>query len=486
MNEIPFTTADLFAVSPVIALTVTGFVVVALGLWGSRLSKYVILAVTLSGIAGAAFATLQLWNSNATAFSGMVVCDNYALTFNLIFFSGAILSVLLAYNAYEESYLLYPEFSSVTLFATVGMSLMASSTNLLIIFLGLETLSISLYVLAGIKRTESRSLEAAFKYFLLGAFASAFLLYGIALLYGASGSLELKQVAAVVTSSGAGNVLLLFGGVLIFIGLGFKASLFPFHMWAPDVYQGAPTPISAFMSTGSKAAGFAAMLRVLFILSPSAGAVADLTMVFSLLAVLTMFFGNITAIRQKNVKRMLAYSSIAHAGYILVGLVAWNETGASSIMFYLMSYTFMNVGAFGVVSYLGSNAGEFQAISDLKGLGYRRPFAAFVMSVFMFSLAGLPPTAGFVGKFYLFSAAVKSGHIPLVVLGVINSMISLYYYLGVVVAMYMRESEEPHDYAKKTPVVALSLALSMIAVLAVGIFPSYFMTTFQSLVSSIL
>jgi len=486
MNEIPFTTADLFAVSPVIALTVTGFVVVALGLWGSRLSKYVILAVTLSGIAGAAFATLQLWNSNATAFSGMVVCDNYALTFNLIFFSGAILSVLLAYNAYEESYLLYPEFSSVTLFATVGMSLMASSTNLLIIFLGLETLSISLYVLAGIKRTESRSLEAAFKYFLLGAFASAFLLYGIALLYGASGSLELKQVAAVVTSSGAGNVLLLFGGVLIFIGLGFKASLFPFHMWAPDVYQGAPTPISAFMSTGSKAAGFAAMLRVLFILSPSSGAVADLTMVFSLLAVLTMFFGNITAIRQKNVKRMLAYSSIAHAGYILVGLVAWNETGASSIMFYLMSYTFMNVGAFGVVSYLGSNAGEFQAISDLKGLGYRRPFAAFVMSVFMFSLAGLPPTAGFVGKFYLFSAAVKSGHIPLVVLGVINSMISLYYYLGVVVAMYMRESEEPHDYAKKTPVVALSLALSMIAVLAVGIFPSYFMTTFQSLVSSIL
>ena len=487
MNEVSITAADLFTVSPIIALTATGFIVVAMGLWGARLSKYVILIVTLVGIGVAALLTIQLWDANATAFHGMVVCDNYALTFNLIFFAGAILSVLLAFNKYEESYLLYPEFSAITLFATVGMSLMASSTNLLIIFLGLETLSISLYVLAGIKRTESHSLEAAFKYFLLGAFASAFLLYGIALLYGASGSLDLKNVSAIVAeSNNAGSPLLLFGSLLIFIGLAFKAAVFPFHMWAPDVYQGAPTPISAFMSTGSKAAGFAAMIRVLFTLSASAGTVADLTTIFSILAVLTMFFGNITAIRQKNVKRMLAYSSIAHAGYIMIGIVAWNETGASSIIFYLMSYTFMNVGAFGVVSYLGSKSGEFQQIDDLKGLGYQRPFVALLMSVFMFSLAGLPPTAGFIGKFYLFSAAVKTGHIALVVLGVINSMISVYYYLGVVVAMFMRDSEEERDYAKKTPVVALSLVLSMISVLGIGIFPSYFMTTFQRLVSFIL
>ncbi len=482
MTDLAITGVNLSAISPLLSLALAGFVIIGLGLWASRMSAYFTLATALLGLVAAGLFSIGLWNENESAFGGMFVCDNYGLAFSLIFLLCAVLSILLAFNQHEKRYLLYPEFSSVLLFATLGMILMASTTNLLMIFLGLETLSISLYVLAGIKRTESRSLEAAFKYFLLGAFASAFLLYGITLLYGAAGSLELTRITHTLTDMpGAKRALIAFGGLLIFIGLGFKVALFPFQMWAPDVYQGAPTPISAFMSTGSKAAGFAAMLRVLYAATPGLG--SDLEWVFWILAVATMFFGNIAAIVQKNVKRMLAYSSIAHAGYIMIGIVAWNETGAASVIFYLLSYTFINIGAFGVIAYLGSDDREFQEIQDLRGLGFRQPLIALVMSIFMFSLAGLPPTAGFVGKFYLFSAAVKAGHIPLVILGVINSMISLYYYLGIVVTMFMREAEKPQPYNESAPAVAVSLTISTVGALGIGLFPSFFMSTFQNLVS---
>ncbi|RMF67105.1 MAG: NADH-quinone oxidoreductase subunit N [Calditrichaeota bacterium] len=485
MKELVLSSENLLAVSPAIVLTLTGFLVVILRLVNVRISRAVLLFITVAGMAVAALFSLRLWGDGIVGFGGMVSSDPFALTFNFIFLLGAVLSVLLSSNDYEESYLLYAEYFAIVLFATVGMVLMAASTNLVVLFLGLETLSISLYVLAGIKRNEERSLEAAFKYFLLGAFASAFLLYGIAFIYGSTGTLDLRNVATFVTHSSVAEApLLMLGALLVIVGLGFKIAMFPFHMWAPDVYQGAPTPITAFMSTGSKAAGFAAMLRVLF--SATDGTAADWTAVFWVLAVLTMTVGNISALLQKNVKRMLAYSSIAHAGYILVGLVAWNSMGAASMVFYLLAYTFMNVGAFGVISYLAGKESEFQELDDLRGLAFQRPTAAIVMAIFMFSLAGLPPTAGFVGKFYIFSAAVKAGHVPLVIIGVVNSMISAYYYLGLVVTMFMRQPARDWGPQKRLPSVALSLAVAVVGTFALGLFPSALMDQIQAFISSMI
>jgi len=478
----PLTGTDFSIIAPVVTLMVTGLGVLLLGLFVARIGRYILAALALAGLALSAFFTLKLWNSFDTAFGGMLSGDNFALTFNCLFLIAAGLSLLLAFNQHEGKYLLYPEFLSVLFFATVGMLLMAATTNLLVLFLGLETLSISLYILAGIKRTEVRSLEAAFKYFLLGAFASAFLLYGMAFLYGATGTLDSAAIAQMLIADHGifSQPLLVLGSLLVVVGLGFKVSMFPFHMWAPDVYQGAPTPVTAFMSTGSKAAGFAAMMRILF--STSNGTANDWVAILWVVAVLTMTIGNVAALVQSNVKRMLAYSSVAHAGYLLVGLVAWNDVGKASMIFYLFAYTFMTVGAFGVVAYLADKQKEHLELSDFKGLGYTRPFVAVVMAVFMFSLAGLPPTAGFVGKFYLFSAAVKAGHVPLAVFGVVNSMISLYYYLGVVVNMFMKKSDSTTTVSDPVPAVSLSLLIALLATLGLGLFPSYWIDMFEYVV----
>jgi len=291
----------------------------------------------------------------------------------------------------------------------------------------------------------------------------------------------LAQISSYVSRAGsAPNPLMILGGLLVVVGLGFKVAMVPFHMWAPDVYEGAPTPITAFMSTGSKAAGFAAMLRVLF--SSTDGIASDWVVVLWILSVLSMLVGNIAAIVQSNLKRMLAYSSIAHAGYILVGMVAWSEAGASSVLFYLLSYTFMTIGAFGVISIISGREKEYLTLNDFRGLAFQRPVIAITMAIFMFSLAGLPPTAGFVGKFYLFSAAVKAGHIPLVLIGVINSMISLYFYLGVVVMMFMKDAA-PSGFTRKTiPAVSLSLIFAVIGTLGLGLFPSQLITQLQMVV----
>ncbi|MFQ5822520.1 MAG: NADH-quinone oxidoreductase subunit N [bacterium] len=485
MNEISLTSINLFVVSPAIALTLTGFLIIAFGLLFPKIFRRGILSIALIGLAVSFLFTFKLWDSYQLAFGGLVTADNFTLIFNCIFLIGAGLSLLLAFNEHEGHYLLYPEFFAIVLFATVGMIFMAAGTNLLTIFLGLETLSISLYILAGFKRTESKSLEAAFKYFLLGAFASAFLLYGIALIFGATETLDLRKIAGfAATNSVFNDPFMILGGILVIVGFGFKVAMFPFHMWAPDVYQGAPTPITAFMSTGSKAAGFAAMLRVLS--AATNGTVTDWVHILWVTAVITMFVGNIAALVQSNLKRMLAYSSIAHAGYILVGMVAWNEVGKSSVIFYLLAYTFMNIGAFGVISFLSTKEKELLELNDFKGLGYHRPLIAVVMAIFMFSLAGLPPTAGFMGKFYLFSAAVKAGHIPLVVIAVINSMISLYYYLGIVVVMFMKDAESKMAPKVTLPAVSFSLLLAVVGTLSLGLFPSRWMETFQRLVGQMM
>ncbi len=474
--------SDVWAVSPAIVVTLGAFLILLVGLFVRSWPRWIARGLAMLALLGAGTLTVRLHGQGLVAFSGLFLADDFALVFNLIFLLAATLCVLLADNLYERSYLLYTEFLALVLFAVVGMMLMAGSNHLLTIFLGVETLSISLYILAGFKRSEARSLESAFKYFLLGAFASGFLLYGIAFIFGATGSFDLAQVAHGLAAGSPAFLVL--GGILVIVGLGFKVAMVPFHMWTPDVYEGAPTPVTAFMATGSKAAGFAALLRVLF--AATDGVAADWTLLLAIVSALTMTIGNVAALVQTQIKRMLAYSSIAHAGYLLVGVVAWNETGVASVMFYLLAYTFMNVGAFAVVAYSSVEKKEALTLDDYRGLAFEKPGLALVMAIFMFALAGLPPTVGFVGKFYLFSAAVKAGQVPLVIIGVVNSMISLYYYLGVVVVMFMKEAPQAGDRPKPVRVVSWTLAVTALGTVALGIFPSDLMAYLHAVVTHIL
>jgi NADH-quinone oxidoreductase subunit N len=332
-------------------------------------------------------------------------------------------------------------------------------------------MSISIYILAGMMREDRRSAEAALKYFLLGAFATGFLLYGIALIYGATGSLNLKDIASyIATKNLLRSPMLLMSLVFLTIGFGFKIASVPFHMWTPDVYEGAPTSITAFMATGVKAAGFSALVRVFFSALP--GFRPDWTSIMWLIAVATMTVGNIVAISQTNIKRMLAYSSIAHAGYILVAFVSGNELGTSGILFYLMAYAFMNLGAFTVVILLGKKGEENTLISDYSGIGFKYPLLAASMTIFLLSMAGIPPLSGFMAKFYVFSAAVKSKFYWLAILGVLNSAVSVYYYLRVTVVMYFKESEREITGLQFSPASVIALILAVIGTLYMGIFPA--------------
>ena len=349
------------------------------------------------------------------------------------------------------------------------MILLASSTDMIMIFLGIEIVSICLYVLAGIRRGNLASNEAALKYFLLGAFATGFLLYGMTLVYGSTGSTNLFEIADFVKNPEAqSNPLLLMGLVLLIIGFGFKVASVPFHMWAPDVYQGAPTPVTAFMAVGPKAAAFAAFFRVFAEAFPEMA--PSWEVLLSSIAVLSMFFGNLGAIMQTNIKRMLAFSSISHAGYILMAVIAKNSLGASSLLFYMLAYAFTTFGIFGIVILLGRKGEENLEIENYSGLAYKHPIIALSMTVFLLSLAGLPPFAGFIAKFYIFSAAVQEGLITLVIIAVLNSAISFYYYLKVVVFMYMKEPEAEFRISL-TPLTLFVVFVGVIATVSLGIFP---------------
>ena len=349
---------------------------------------------------------------------------------------------------------------------------MASGTDMMTIFLGLEVMSVCLYVLAGFFRGQLASNEAGLKYFLLGAFSTGFLLYGMALIYGVTGSTRLTEIGVYLNAhtSLLSNPMTLAGLALLSIGFLFKLGAAPFHMWTPDVYQGAPTPITAFMSAGPKAAAFAAFLRIMeycfFSLKP------EWTMMLWVLAVLTMTIGNIIAISQTNIKRMLAYSSISHAGYALVGMVAANEIGYSGVLFYMLAYTFMNIGAFAVLVLAGKKGEENLTLDGFAGFGFKRPFLGIAMSVFLFSLMGLPPTAGFAGKFYIFAGAIKADYVWLAIIGVLNSAVSLYYYLRVMVYMYFREPSEDYAWVGMPVSVLATIILAIIGSLYLGILPS--------------
>ncbi len=462
------------AIGPELILSVTAMVLLLVTVLAKKESNLLVPYLSLAGVLVALAFTASLWGKAEYAFQRMVVVDNYSLFFKIVFLLTAALTILMSIRFLQEEGFAHGEYYVLLLFATVGMMFMASAADLMIVFLGLETFSLSIYVLAGYFRNQAKSNEAALKYFLLGSFATGFLLYGIALLYGATGTTNLKGIYEFLRKTPLlDDPLLLIGMGLLIVGFGFKVASVPFHMWTPDVYEGAPTPITAFMSVGPKAAGFAAFLRV-FLYSLSS-LQTEWVWVLWALAVLTMTFGNIVAIAQKNIKRMLAYSSIAHAGYILVAMVAASEPGTASVLYYILAYAFMNLGAFGVVILLGRKGEENLLITDYSGLASKYPLLAALMAVFMFSLAGIPPTAGFVGKFYIFSAAVKAGYIGLAVIGVLNSTLSVYFYLRITVMMYMRSPETETTPLEWSPAMAVSLFIAVFGTLQMGITPAAYL-----------
>jgi NADH-quinone oxidoreductase subunit N len=467
-----FQTINLNVIMPEVILSVLGMALLLVNVFIPSKSKGYLAWLSLLGIVGAGFSAASGWGIGIESFSGSVVQDKFAIFFKLIFLVAAGLAVLISEQYMEREDCNHGELYPIILFTTVGMMLMASGTDLMTIFLGLELMSISLYVLAGFNRSNVKSNEAGMKYFLLGAFSTGFLLYGMALVYGVTGTTRVTKIATLIGQmpAPAENSMLLIGMFLLLTGFLFKIAAAPFHMWTPDVYEGAPTPMTAFMSAGPKAAGFAAMLRLLLVAFPTMR--AEWSDLLWILAVLTMTVGNFTALRQDNIKRMLAYSSIAHAGYALVGLVAANSTGTSGILFYMLSYAFMNIGAFAVIILVGKQGEPNGTVMDFAGIAKKRPLLAATMALFLFSLAGMPPTAGFIGKFYLFSGAVQEGYIWLAIIGVMNSAASVYYYLRVIVYMYFKPGEEEFEWVTITAPIALALVVAAAGSLIPGIIPS--------------
>ena len=420
-----------------------------------------------------------------SAFSDLVVVDGYASFWKLLLYVVSAMTILLSIGYLKEERIDLAEFYGFVLLSLTGMMIMVSGADLLVIYLGIELMSISLYVLAGFKRFEARSIESSAKYFILGAFSSGLLLYGISLIFGAAGSTRLVEISAVVDARGLDDSLILIALMLVIVGFGFKVAAVPFHMWTPDVYQGAPTSVTAFMAVASKAASFGAFLRVM--LEGFGGMKPNWNGLILGVCILTLILGNLVAIVQTNVKRMLAYSSIAHAGYALIGLVVagWVGTGAaagtgvsakgvSSMMLYLAVYSFMTLGAFSMVAILRRGGCEGEDLDDFTGLAKRHKGAAFLMLLFMISLAGIPPTAGFIGKFYLFMAAVNAGLTWLAVVGLIFAAVSAFYYLRVVMVMYMREpspDQESETRLALSPTATVVLALAVAGVVLFGIYP---------------
>lgn len=470
------------AILPQAILVLTGLVVLVSDVLVKNKSRFFLPGLSILGVLISAAFVINNLTPQAAKYQSMVFADGFSAFLNLTIWIIVFLTILVSIN-YQRyfSHMASGEYYSLLLFAAVGMSFMACSGHLILIFVALELMSVCVYVLTGFHRNNDRSIEAALKYFLLGAFASAFLLLGFAFLYGATGTLDLPIMSRFIANNPETitSGWLILGLLLSIAGFGFKISMVPFHMWTPDVYQGAPTVVTGFMATGVKAAAVAALVRVLMVaLEPMA---VNWTMILWVAAVATMFGGNIIALVQEDVKRMLAYSSIAHAGYLLIGFVAGTQMGQAGILYYLLAYALMNIGAFGVITLLGRQGKEYSSLSDFSGLGLKSPVMGLAMAIFMFSLAGIPPTAGFMGKFYIFVAAIKSGFVWLVVLGAINSVISIYYYLRVIVTMYFSApAQSPTILPSTTAPLTVALTIAAAGVLAMGVFPSIFWTLAQN------
>ncbi|MBI3264426.1 MAG: NADH-quinone oxidoreductase subunit N [Acidobacteria bacterium] len=464
----------LMAVVPMICVTLTGIACMMAEAFRNRGERMPIGGLGVIGLAGAGIAAGALWGQNTTSF-GVVQADNFGLFVTIVLVVIGLLTIAFSSQVLERDDVPSGEYYALTLFGLAGMILMATATDLLLIFLALEVLSLAVYVLTAIRRDSFAGAEAGFKYFLLGGFSSAFFLYGIAFAFGMTGSTRLDRIAAVLTSRAATeHPLMLVAMGLLLIGFGFKVSAVPFHMWTPDAYEGAPAVVAGFMSTGVKAAAFAAFARVfLSTLEPMRAAWMP---ALSAIAIATMILGTMVGVAQTGLKRMLAYSSIAHGGYLLVALVSGNEIGKAAILFYLLVYGLTNVGAFAIIALAGTRERGNDSLTDYAGLWHRHPTLATLMTIFLLSLGGFPPTAGFVAKWYVFSAAVGSGDYLLAIIGVLTSVVSVFFYLRVVVMMYMAEGAAEVSRPIVGPVAALALAVSAILIFYLGILPAQVMT----------
>ena len=461
---------NIYAILPVIVLSLFGIAVMVLEPFVSEAKKSSLAWLAFAGTIAAMFSLVPMAANRGQWYSNLWIVDDYAVFLNFVFLVIAAITILTAADYLQRERMNHPEFYALLLFSTAGMLMMAASNELMMVFIGLEILSIATYVMAGFRRTDLKSNESALKYFLLGSFSSAFFLYGVALIFGATGSTNLIGIAAALRTSDVQVSLVELAAALMLIALCFKVAVAPFHIWTPDVYEGAPTPVTGFMSVGPKAAGFAVLFRVFLTAFPSIQ--NQWASAIWLIAALTMILGNIIAVVQPNIKRMLAYSSIAHAGYIAVAFAAVSRRGVSAALFYLLAYSLMNLGAFAIVTMLGRSEDKLVNLTDFAGLGAKRPGLAALLSVFLLSLAGVPGTAGFAGKFFIFRAALESRLLWLAIIGVLTTVVSFYYYLYVIVQMYMREPAEEFADVRVPASVKFALLVSVVGTLYLGVLPT--------------
>jgi NADH-quinone oxidoreductase subunit N len=471
------------AAIPILCVTLAGLVVLLAEAFRGRDERMPIGGLAIIGLIGAGAASILLWNRNTESF-GAVSADNFGLFVNVVLVVVGILTVIFSAQTVERDRLPAGEYYAMILFAIVGMMLMGQATDLLVIFLALETMSIAVYILTGIRRDQQQSTEAAFKYFLLGAFASSFFLYGIAFLYGVTGTTNIEELSSrIAAQSMSGNPMILLGIGLLVVGFAFKIAAVPFHMWSPDAYEGAPAVITGFMSTGVKAAAIAAFVRVFLKgLDPM---IADWAPVIWWIAAATMVVGTVVGVAQTSLKRMLAYSSIAHGGYLLAGLVAGNDVGKAAILFYLAAYALTNLGAFGIIALLGSRERANDDLRDYAGLWHTHPALAGLMTFFLLSLGGFPPTAGFIAKWYVFSAAVGSGYYGLAIIGVLSSVVSVFFYLRIVVMMYMTDRDARPVPGPVSSLAMAGLTFAMLGVLYLGVLPARVIEFAQASITTI-
>jgi NADH-quinone oxidoreductase subunit N len=458
--------ADYIRILPEIVLAIFGMIVMVLDpLMDERSSQKTLGALALVGSLAALIATLFQAQYPGLGFWNMVQVDSFSLFFHFLVAAVTTVVILTSYEYMAVQGIRAGEYYALVLFGALGMSLMSSAVELVLIFIALEISSISTYILAGFRRRAAISSESSVKYFLLGSFATAFFLYGVALMFGATGSTSITVIGDALRS-GQIPILAYVGVALMFVGLGFKVAAAPFHVWTPDVYEGAPAPVVGFMSTAPKAAAFAVLLRVMF----EADAPGRVWLIW-VAAALSMTLGNVGALVQNNVKRLLAYSSIAHAGYLLVAFAALPNNGIPAAMFYLASYAAMNVGAFAVISHISGAGERYVTLEDYEGLGRRSPLLAAMLTIFLLSLIGIPITGGFFAKFYVFSAAVQANLVGLVIIGVLNSAVASYYYLRLIVVMYMREAREDVPLPRIPLGLGAALAISLAATIYLGVLP---------------
>ena len=463
---------DLDALVPMLCVTLTALATMGTEAFRGKGERLPIGWWGLIGLGGAALSSALLWDRNAEGF-GVIVADNFGLFVTFVLIVVGALTIMFSSQVIYRDDMPAGEYYALVLFSIVGMIMMATAADLLVIFIALEILSLAVYVLTGLRREIAIGTEAAFKYFLLGAFSSAFFLYGIAFTYGVTGSTRLEEVGAFLSAQAlSDNPMILIAVGLLLVGFGFKISAVPFHMWTPDAYEGAPAIVTGFMSTGVKVAAFAAFTRVF--LSTFEPFITEWAPLVAVLAAATMILGTVVGVAQSNLKRMLAYSSIAHGGYLLVGLVAANQVGKAAILFYLLAYSVTNLAAFGVIAMLGARDRGNDELRDYAGLWHTRPALAALMTVCLLSLGGLPPTAGFIGKWYIFSAAVSAGYYWLAIIGVLTSVISVFFYLRVVVMMYMSEREGTLPLpAAVTRLGMAALTVAIAVIFYLGVLPTF-------------